>query len=218
MKFGYDNSTLEKLIMESDFVRELKEKGINTKFINGSIIVCDNGEFYRVSRPEIAKVSLKPSTIDGRPGYCRLMIDGKLKLAHRVVAESFIPNPDNLPVVNHKDGIRYNNKVENLEWCSQKQNAIHYLNTISPKYYTVLKFLREKRGFTKPKLLYAICEETGVQIRGSRYRDIENGLEKPKEIEKMALEDFFGKPMAYLLSNADKRKIQNEEHHAQSTG
>lgn len=47
------------------------------------------------------------------------------KYVHRLVAEAFIPNPNNLLEVNHKDSNRKNNCVDNLEWCSSKENKIH---------------------------------------------------------------------------------------------
>lgn len=62
-------------------------------------------------------------------GYLRVSISKKLMFVHRLVAEKYIPNPDNLPQVNHKDGNKLNNSVENLEWVSNQQNRNHAVET-----------------------------------------------------------------------------------------
>ena len=65
-------------------------------------------------------------TLKKSKGYYQVSLwkNGKRKifLVHRLVAQTFIPNPDNLPQVNHKDENKLNNCVNNLEWCTQAYN------------------------------------------------------------------------------------------------
>jgi hypothetical protein len=55
-------------------------------------------------------------------GYRRVRVQGKTFKVHRLVAEAFVPNPDRLPYVLHKDGDRENNVYTNLEWSKRQSN------------------------------------------------------------------------------------------------
>jgi hypothetical protein len=68
---------------------------------------------------------LKPCDDKGGYLYVILMKDGKryTKKIHRLVGEQFIPNPNNLPVIDHIDGNRQNNSLENLRWADRMTNS-----------------------------------------------------------------------------------------------
>lgn len=62
-------------------------------------------------------------------GYLAVNIFRKTITLHRLVALAFIPNPENKPEINHKDGNKHNNKLENLEWATPRENRIHAVQT-----------------------------------------------------------------------------------------
>ena len=88
-------------------------------------IVRSNGWSY----PRKSKI-LKPAKDPG--GYMRCAVSHKGKLItckmHRLVAQAFLPNESNLPVVNHINCDKTDNRVENLEWCTAKENAYHAIS------------------------------------------------------------------------------------------
>ena len=93
---------------------------IKTLSIEDYIITRD-GKIINKKRGNVLKAQL-----NGK-GYLRVSIGKKLKFVHRLVAEKYIPNPNNLPQVNHKDGNKLNNCIDNLEWVSNEDNRKHAL-------------------------------------------------------------------------------------------
>lgn len=95
-------------------------------------------------------------------GYCRINFgtsrNRKTTGIHRLVAEAFIPNPDNLPCVNHIDGNKENNTVENLEWCTVEYNN-HHAAAIGLRPHSIY----ENREAVKKSLSKPVrCRETGT--------------------------------------------------------
>ena len=99
---GKVKSVERDVIGKNNSIRHLPEKIISD---------TDNGKGYRV-------VTLYNGT--GKRTF---------KKVHQLVAEAFIPNPNNLPEVNHIDGDKTNNCLENLEWCTTKENCEHRQRT-----------------------------------------------------------------------------------------
>lgn len=85
-------------------------------------------------------------------GYLRVSIGGKLMFVHRLVAEKYIPNPDNKPQVNHKDGNKLNNCVANLEWVTNQENRNHAMKNglhFTGEKCSLAKLSKEKVNFIR---------------------------------------------------------------------
>ena len=106
---------------------------MNTLIINNkktTYKINENGEIYNIKTKKYLQGTV-------RNGYraVKLTIDGIKKdyLVHRLVAQTFLDNPNNFLVVNHKDGNKLNNNVNNLEWVTQSDNIIHAIYFIGKK-------------------------------------------------------------------------------------
>ncbi len=87
-------------------------------------VVYNDGTIYSLQ----SKIFMKSQ--ENTNGYLFVKMSGKLKSIHRLVGKLFIPNPDNKKEINHIDGNKQNNNVDNLEWVSPSENIQHKINKL----------------------------------------------------------------------------------------
>lgn len=108
--------------------------------------ISPNGDVYSVK----SKRLLKP--LQNEKGYLyvdlRVNYKRKVKKIHRIVAETFLINTKGYKEINHKNGIKTDNRVENLEWCTRSENLLHaYKMGLRPRdnFKKYHEFLRQKK-------------------------------------------------------------------------
>lgn len=123
-----------------------------------------------------------------KDGYHAVVLtkDKKIKgfRVHRLMATAFLPNPENRPVVNHKNGIKYDNRIENLEWATHSENVLH-------SYATGLQ--EAVRGDKHPCSMPVLNTETGIY-----YESVDEAY---RSYGRMAYTTFYSHLNGFIKTN-----------------
>lgn len=143
-----------------------------------------NKYLSKIDNPHLLKLTIHNN------GYRMVNIKGKKYLVHRLVAQAFIPNPNNYPCVNHIDGNKLNNNADNLEWCTYKHNwkeAVK-LGLIKPNYNSSINKIRAKKI-------------SQYDLNNNFIKEFNGSVEAEKELKNNGIK----------VNNANIRKVCNGE-------
>ena len=166
-------------------------KEINMKSIEkyDGYFVTKEGLIYSAKTNRYLKFSYD------KQGYARVGLSvGNYKTktikVHRLVAETFIDNPQSKGDVNHIDGVKSNNHVDNLEWNTRSENIIHaYNNGLKTNTEKQIKGVKErfsKKVFdTKTGIIYKSLRQASIEL-GISYHILKNNF-RPNKINKTTL-------------------------------
>ncbi|AIS73901.1 HNH endonuclease [Lactobacillus phage Ldl1] len=131
-----------------------------------------------------------------RNGYMRvhLQVNGKqvTLLVHRAVATSFLPNPDNLPEINHKDNDPANNFVSNLEWCTREYNISY----------------REKHGKACNRPVIAVNPKTGEVLWFESHSEAARQLDVYVKNISNVIKGRYNKTGGYWFCDAEEKTVE----------
>lgn len=114
----------------------------NIKRLGGKIKVIDelqNRKYYRYYKENFPKQFIDSS------GYKTITLKGKRMRVHRLVAQAFLPNPELKPCINHKDGNKLNNNINNLEWCTYYENSHHAIENGLSKFDYLENYVKRRK-------------------------------------------------------------------------
>lgn len=96
------------------------------EILNNNYVIFSDGRIFS----NISKKFLKPQI--NSSGYFIIKLLKKQYQFHRIIADAFIPNPNNYSDINHINGIKTDNRLQNLEWCNRRYNINHFHNRKFP--------------------------------------------------------------------------------------
>lgn len=190
--------------------------------------IYDNGDVLNTSTNKILQGSI------GENGYkyYRLSKNNTKQMfyAHRLVAQYFLDNPNNLPIVNHKDGNKLNNNVDNLEWVTNSDNAVHAYEKQLIKLRSVAEYYKEdlmgELWKNIPNYHYSVSskgrvrnDKTGLLLKPSitcgyyKVRLSQNGVIQDWTVHKLVYCTFYevdNIPSGYVIDHKDANKLNNE--------
>ena len=149
-------------------------------------LVCPDGSVYSIGLGRL--VQLRPGVKPGGYEFVGMTMDDgtrKYHMVHRLVASAFLPNPANLPEVNHRDGAKRNNVVGNLEWCDRVTNtrhmmqlhgivsgSAHFQSKLTPEQVREIRVLNGR--YRDIGSVYGVSAQTVCNVkRRSKYGDVQ---------------------------------------------
>jgi hypothetical protein len=172
------------------------------KGFKGLYQISNKGRVKSIERYSIQKHLIAEKFLHiahSQSGYCdvSLYIDGKRyhRKIHRLVAETFIPNPNNLPEVDHIDTNKDNNCVENLRWCTHQENHLNPL-TVKLKSEIMMGRKPSEEALNKMRIKIKVYKDDKFICEFNSYKDMD-----------LHSKDIFG----FTIWNVYVRKVINGE-------
>ncbi len=213
------NTIDEKVKKIEDLEGEIWKKIVNCD----GYMISNYGRVKSYSRKSKSNTLLKEKILIGNisKGYIKykLYIDGKKRnlSQHRLIAIHFIPNPENKPFINHINGVRNDNRIENLEWCTHSENIKHSFDVLNRKiqnHIGVLNLNGKKvaqynlNGYLIETFMSFKDAERKLKISASDISSCANGFYEKSRNGKIYLKKSTGGFMFKIFENEPLKKIE----------
>jgi hypothetical protein len=185
----YKNFSLEPIVYQDEKGLDCIEQWEDIPNYEGSYQISDLGRVKSLQRIVFTlnkNCTYKPIIIKSfltKRGYFEVRLCAnnisKAKKVHRLLAESFIPNPNEKPQVNHIDGNKLNNNILNLEWVNNRENSCHRVknSNLTSKFVGVSYFKRDNKWRSSIQI-------NGKSIRFGMFKTEEEAYQKRVDFEK----------------------------------